>query len=139
MKKYFRAIILLGIVLMVSVMLVFADTYHGAKSFTISASQNQSGACHWTPAFNIPSNNLYIKSYANLENPTGITEWYKVKPSSSASVLPKIKIDGTLYRRDSSMAASGGTTYSAYAYKDDYALTLEVTGKIYFYSKNYNQ
>ncbi|MBR3563823.1 MAG: hypothetical protein IKM87_04945 [Clostridia bacterium] len=136
MKKFFKLLVLISFVSIVFISIAFADTYHAGKSFTIPGSDLQSDACNWTPAFNIPSGNLYVKSYANLANPTGMTEYYRVCPSASSYTTTKIPIDGTLYTRSTSMAATGGVSYAAHAIKWDSILTVSITGKIYFYSKN---
>ncbi len=136
MKKVFKGLLLCSLFLVLLMSGLYADTYHVGKSFIIGAADYQSDSVTWSPAFNIPSGNLYIKSYANLANPTGMTEYYKVSPSASSYTTTRMPIDGTLYTRSTSMAATGGTTYGAHAIKWDTTLTISVSGKIYFYSKN---
>jgi hypothetical protein len=136
MKNYLKFMLILCIALVVCVLSVFADTYHQGKSFTIADSSIQSSSLNWTPAFDIPAGNLYMKTYANLANPTGQTEYYTVSPKASAPTVGRIKIDGNLYTKTSNTGLTGGITYGAKAYKWDSTLTIEVTGKIYFYSTN---
>lgn len=129
-------LVILPMIMIVYMGVLYADTYHAGKSFSITIDGIYSNACNWVSAFNIPSGKLYMKSYANLANPTGMTEYYTVSPSGTTHFTSQIKIDGTLYTRYSTFAVSGGTTYSAYARKNDLSLTVGVTGKIYFYSNN---
>ena len=115
---------------------VCADVYHGKVTFAIPTASSHSPGYFWTPGFTIPSGNLFITTYANLENPTGLTEKYTVKPSGSAPNVGYMSIDGTLRTRNTNIAAYYGTTFKASAYKFDIALTIKVTGKIFFYSTN---
>jgi hypothetical protein len=124
----------LSLILVFSI--VFADVYHAKVTFTIPAASTNSPKYSWTPDFTIPSGNLYLETYANLANPTGLTEKYTVKPSASSSNVGYMPIDGLIRTKYHSMVAYYGTTYKASAYKYDIALTIKVTGKIYFYSIN---
>ncbi len=136
MKKVSYVLFFISLILLLCVGILYADIYHAGKSFSISAGGMYSDPCTWTPAFNIPSGNLYMKTYANLANPTGLTEYYKVSPSGTSHPTSPIKIDGTIYTKNSSYGVSGGTAYNAFAMKTDSSLTISVSGKIYFYSKN---
>jgi hypothetical protein len=131
---FMLATITISFILIFSV--VYGDVYHGKVTFTIPAASTNSPNYSWTPDFTIPSGYLYIETFANLANPTGLTEQYTVKPSASSSNVGYMPIDGVTRTKYPSMAAYYGTTYKASAYKFDIALTIKVTGKISFYSLN---
>jgi hypothetical protein len=136
MKKVFIIIVCITTFIILTYGLAFADVYHARVDFTIPAASNNSPQYDWVPAFNIPSGKLYVNAYANLANPTGTTESFTIKPHSTASNVGWMPIDGALYTKSSSMAATGGTTYKARAYKLSPSLSIKVTGKAYFHSKN---
>ena len=76
--------LILSMTMIVYMGVLYAYTYHAGKSFSITIDGIYSNACTWTPTFNIPAGNLYIKTYANLANPTRLTEYYKVSPSGTS-------------------------------------------------------
>jgi hypothetical protein len=136
MKRLFIISIYITACLLLAFGFVFADAYHLKRDFTIPAGSNNSSAKNWSPVFNIPSGNLYLNSVATLSNPTGWTEYFTIKPHSTASNVGWMAIDGSLHTKTSNMAAYAGTTYKARAYKQDPSLSIQVSASAYFHSTN---
>ena len=112
-----------------------ADIYHAKGTWSITGASPKSNTYNWTPAFNIPSGNLYVKAMASC--PSGVSSYFTLAPDTWASTVGKIAADGSLHQKSSSFAANGGTTYKAFSKRWDPSLTVILTnGKTYFYSTN---
>ncbi len=127
---------------MISFVLIFAfasianaDVLHKyIYGWGITAYDNYSSTYNWTAKNDVSSKHLYIKSKAYSRN-QGVTQYYVVAPSSSASTTGKFKVDDSFKSLYVSMTAVSGHTYACRAERWDWSLNTEILqGHIYIYN-----
>ncbi|MBR3295861.1 MAG: hypothetical protein IKI62_06415 [Clostridia bacterium] len=112
------------------------DVSHGSKYFSISASEGQSSSKSWTPAFSIPSDKFYIKSYAISPNQGVDESKYYVAPKGG-SLVGLFNVNVGTQTKNCNQSVVGGTSYNCFTQKWHQELTVELeTIKVTFCSKN---